>query len=55
MILTKKALKSFFKAFNLSGKRGSNPRPSAWKADALSTELFPQWSVGRAGFEPTKT
>ena len=26
----------------LSGKRGSNPRPSAWKADALSTELFPQ-------------
>ncbi len=27
--------------FNLSGKRDSNPRPSAWKADALSTELFP--------------
>ncbi len=26
----------------LSGKRDSNPRPSAWKADALSTELFPQ-------------
>ena len=25
-----------------SGKRDSNPRPSAWKADALSTELFPQ-------------
>ena len=25
-----------------SGKRGSNPRPSAWKADALPTELFPQ-------------
>ena len=24
-----------------SGKRGSNPRPSAWKADALPTELFP--------------
>ena len=24
-----------------SGKRGSNSRPSAWKADALPTELFP--------------
>ena len=24
-----------------SGKRYSNPRPSAWKADALATELFP--------------
>ena len=26
---------------NLSGRRGSNPRPSAWKADALPTELLP--------------
>ncbi len=26
-----------------SGKRDSNPRPSAWKADALPTELFPRW------------
>ena len=26
----------------LSGKRGSNPRPSAWEADALPTELFPR-------------
>ena len=25
-----------------SGRRGSNPRPSAWKADALPTELLPQ-------------
>ena len=25
----------------LSGRRGSNPRPSAWKADALPTELLP--------------
>ena len=25
----------------MSGRRGSNPRPSAWKADALSTELLP--------------
>jgi hypothetical protein len=24
-----------------SGKRDSNPRPSAWEADALPTELFP--------------
>ena len=24
-----------------SGRRGSNSRPSAWKADALSTELLP--------------
>ena len=45
-----------------SGRRGSNPRPSAWKADALPTELLPQFilmfvdtkKVGRAGFEPTK-
>ena len=26
----------------LSGKRDSNPRPSAWEADALPTELLPQ-------------
>ena len=26
---------------SLSGRRDSNPRPSAWKADALSTELLP--------------
>src|SRR4029077_14201514 len=25
-----------------SGRRGSNPRPSAWKADALPTELHPR-------------
>src|SRR5262249_33866645 len=25
-----------------SGKRDSNPRPSAWKADALAAELFPR-------------
>ena len=31
----------------LSGKRGSNPRPPAWKASALSTELFPQILVQR--------
>ena len=27
-----------------SGKRDSNPRPPAWKASALSTELFPHKS-----------
>ena len=26
----------------LSGKRDSNPRPSAWEANALPTELLPQ-------------
>ena len=25
-----------------SGKRDSNPRPLAWEANALPTELFPQ-------------
>ena len=42
----------------MSGKRGSNPRPPAWKASALSTELFPQTScseVGGDGFEPPKS
>jgi len=29
-----------------SGKRGSNPRPSAWEADALPTELFPRREQG---------
>ena len=46
-----------------SGKRGSNPRPPAWKASALSTELFPRinhdfrdgyFFVGADGFEPPK-
>ena len=43
--------------FSLSGKRDSNSQPSAWKADALPIELFPQrfLNVGRAGFEPAKT
>ena len=27
----------------LSGRRGSNPRHSAWKADALPTELLPHF------------
>ena len=45
---------------NLSERPGSNRRHSAWKADALPTELLPQYflsyqfNVGRAGFEPAK-
>ena len=43
----------------MSGKRGSNPRPPAWKASALSTELFPHYflilEVGGDGFEPPKS
>jgi hypothetical protein len=37
-----------------SGRRVSNPRPSAWKADALPTELLPPYEVlvGTGGFEP---
>ncbi len=53
-----------------SGRPGSNWRHSAWKADALPTELLPHYKpelsskiwimflkiiVGRAGFEPAKT
>ena len=35
--------------FSWSGRRGSNPRPSAWEADALPTELLPHvCSVGNA-------
>ena len=52
-----------------SGRPGSNRRHSAWKADALPTELLPHYTdtkiykfiryfklylVGRAGFEPAK-
>ena len=29
----------------MSGKGDSNPRPSAWEADALPTELFPQFML----------
>ncbi len=30
---------------SLSGKRVSNPRPSAWKADALPAKLLPHFMV----------
>ena len=38
---------SVIKVSYQSGRRDSNPRPSAWKANALSTELLPQfvWAV----------
>ena len=38
---------------SLSGKRDSNPRPSAWKADALPAELLPLNVVGVDGLEPS--
>lgn len=28
----------------MSGRRGSNPRPPAWEASALPTELLPHFS-----------
>ena len=37
----------------LSGRRGSNPRPTAWKAVALPTELLPHynWESSIGNFE----
>ena len=35
---------------SLSGKWGSNPRPSAWEADALPTELLPLVSAAKIKF-----
>ena len=37
-----------------SGRRVSNPLPTAWKAVALPNELLPQGDVGGGGFEPPK-
>ena len=34
-------LKSLLAGLTQSGKRDSNPRPSAWEANALPTELLP--------------
>ena len=39
--LHRQNLLSDSKVIYLSGRRDSNPRPSAWKADALPTELLP--------------
>ena len=41
--------------YGWSGRRDSNPRPLAWKANALPTELLPQSIVGGDGFEPPKS
>ena len=41
-------------AFFMSGRRGSNPRPSAWKANALSTELLPQIRGGQGWIRTTE-
>ena len=38
----------------LSGKRDSNPRPSAWEADALPTELLPRMAKVHKIFENFK-
>ena len=38
----------------MSGKRGSNPRPSAWEADALPTELLPHTQMIRFSLQGAK-
>ena len=44
------------KNHSVSGKRDSNPPPTAWKAVALPDELLPhkKKQVGEEGFEPPK-
>src|SRR6185295_2983216 len=37
-----------------SGRRGSNPRPSAWKADALPTELLPLVHESRYAYRDSR-
>src|SRR5207237_257724 len=39
--ITRRSAPRRIRDLNWSGKRESNPRPSAWEADALPTELFP--------------
>jgi hypothetical protein len=44
---------TLFYCLFLSGKRGSDPPPIAWKAIALPNELLPHYySVGKSGLEP---
>src|SRR5580658_10271396 len=38
---SKTSVIGLFAGLSQSGERGSNPRPSAWEADALPTELSP--------------
>ena len=52
-----KRLKKYSNVWTVSGRRGSNPRPAAWKAAALPAELLPQLvlilqNVGVTGLEP---
>ena len=44
LFLTKEVLYQLSYIGDESERRGSNPRPSAWKADALSTELLSQFA-----------
>src|SRR5690606_11282304 len=37
--------------FSKSGRRGSNSRHSAWKADALPTELLPHFTIFKSPFD----
>lgn len=53
LVLTKDVLYQLSYGSKWSGKRDSNSRHSAWKADALPTELFPHLVQGE-GFEPSK-
>ena len=52
-VITNKKRQSNVPCLFRSGKRDSNSRPSAWEADALPTELFPQsWCKYRQNFKP---
>lgn|GEM_PF-4606853 len=39
----------------MSGRRESNPRPSAWEADALPTELLPLETISNPFQKARKT
>ena len=55
---TKKKKHRNVSSFHLSERRDSNPRPSAWKANALSTELlsqFREWAVKDSNLRSRKT
>src|SRR5690606_20939878 len=41
--------------FSKSGRRGSNSRHSAWKADALPTELLPHFTIFKSPFDFSKS
>ena len=55
-ILKRRRFSCLSTAFLLSGRRGSNPPPIAWKAIALPNELLPHlefwYFVGEGGLEP---